>query len=106
MPLITKFHHSQLPATPLVATRPVTTSGVSAAKVVATMAVAASHQGGRRPAREYQANAPPPRRAGRGGRAPGGAGQPPGRLAPREEVLVEAPPAAAGEVEADDGAED
>jgi hypothetical protein len=53
MPLITKFHHSQLPATPLVATRPVTTRGVSAAKVVATIAVPASHQGAWRPERKY-----------------------------------------------------
>jgi len=44
MPLNRKLHHSQLPAMPRVATRPVTASGVSAAKVVATMEVPASHQ--------------------------------------------------------------
>ena len=43
--LTTKFHQSQLPATPFVATRPVTTSGVSAANVVATIAAPASHHG-------------------------------------------------------------
>ena len=37
MPLATKHHHSQLPAMPPVATIPVTASGVSAAKVVATI---------------------------------------------------------------------
>ena len=40
---MTMFHQSQLPATPCVATRPVTTSGVSAAKVVAIIAEPASH---------------------------------------------------------------
>ncbi len=45
MPPATKFHQTQLPAIPLLATRPVTTNGVSAAKVVATMDVPASHQG-------------------------------------------------------------
>ena len=49
MPLMTMFHQSQLPATPLDATMPVTASGVSAAKVVATMDVPASHQGRDRP---------------------------------------------------------
>ena len=39
MPLETKLHHSQFPAIPLAATMPVTASGVSAAKVVATMEV-------------------------------------------------------------------
>ena len=43
------FHQSQLPATPYLATRPATTSGVSAANVVATMEVPASHQGSERP---------------------------------------------------------
>ena len=52
MPLATMFHQSQLPAMPLRATRPVTTSGVSAAKVVATMDVPASHQGTLRPERK------------------------------------------------------
>ena len=45
MPLATMFHQSQLPAMPLRATSPVTTRGVSAAKVVATIDVPASHQG-------------------------------------------------------------
>jgi hypothetical protein len=62
MPLITKFHQSQFPATPLVATSPVTTSGVSAAKVVATMAVPASHQGAWRPERKYWSRLWLPRR--------------------------------------------
>ena len=44
IPLITMFHQSQLPATPCAATRPVTTSGVSAANVVATIEAPASHQ--------------------------------------------------------------
>ena len=61
MPLMTKFHQSQLPATPLVATSPVTTSGVSAAKVVATMAVPASHHGAWRPERKYWSRLSPPR---------------------------------------------
>ena len=43
------FHHSQFPATPLLATMPVTASGVSAANVVATMEVPASHHGNDRP---------------------------------------------------------
>ena len=43
------FHQSQLPATPNLATSPATTSGVSAAKVVATIDVPASHQGSERP---------------------------------------------------------
>ncbi len=38
------LHQSQLPAMPKLATRPVTASGVSAAKVVATIEVPASHQ--------------------------------------------------------------
>src|SRR4051812_32824157 len=52
MPLATKFHQSQLPAMPLVATNPVTTSGVSAANVVATIDVPASHHGTFRPERK------------------------------------------------------
>ncbi len=52
MPLITKFHQSQLPAIPFLATNPVTASGVSAAKVVATIEVPASHQGTLRPERK------------------------------------------------------
>jgi hypothetical protein len=43
------FHQSQLPATPYFATRPATASGVSAAKVVATIEVPASHHGSARP---------------------------------------------------------
>ncbi len=49
MPESRNAHHSQFPATPWVYTRPVTTSGVSAAKVVATMDVPASHQETLRP---------------------------------------------------------
>ena len=52
MPLATKFHQSQLPAMPPRATMPVTARGVSAAKVVATMEVPASHQGMLRPERK------------------------------------------------------
>ena len=52
MPLATKHHHNQLPAIPLRATKPVTTSGVSAANVVATIDVPASHQGTLRPERK------------------------------------------------------
>ena len=47
--LMTKFHHSQFPAMPFLATKPVTANGVSAAKVVATIDVPASHQGMFRP---------------------------------------------------------
>ena len=49
MPENAPFHQSQLPATPYFATSPATTSGVSAAKVVATIEVPASHQGSDRP---------------------------------------------------------
>ncbi len=52
MPLATKLHHSQLPAIPPRATIPVTASGVSAAKVVATIDVPASHHGAFRPDRK------------------------------------------------------
>ena len=61
IPLITKFHQIQLPATPFVATRPVTTSGVSAANVVATIAAPASHHGTWRPDRKYSLSDAPPR---------------------------------------------
>ena len=61
IPLITKFHHSQLPATPCATTRPVTTSGVSAANVVATMEAPASHHGTLRPERKYSLRLSPPR---------------------------------------------
>ena len=43
-------HHNQLPATPCLATRPDTTSGVSAANVVAAMEVPNHHQGSDRSA--------------------------------------------------------
>jgi hypothetical protein len=49
---MTKFHQSQLPAIPFLATKPVTASGVSAAKVVATIDVPASHHGTLRPERK------------------------------------------------------
>jgi len=49
IPPIKPFHHSQLPLTPLCATNSVTNSGVSAAKVVATIEVPAIHQGKFRP---------------------------------------------------------
>ena len=54
------FHHSQLPAMPRVATRPVTTSGVSAANVVATIDVPASHQGTFLPERKTRSRSYPP----------------------------------------------
>jgi len=44
MPLNRKLHQNQLAATPCRTTWPVTQSGVSAAKVVATIDVPASHQ--------------------------------------------------------------
>ena len=62
MPLATKVHHSQFPATPFFATIPVTASGVSAAKVVATMDVPASHQGTLRPERKNSPVSRPARR--------------------------------------------
>ena len=61
IPLITKHHQSQLPATPFAATRPVTTSGVSAANVVATIDAPASHHGTCRPERKYSFRLSPPR---------------------------------------------
>src|SRR3954466_13358713 len=54
------FHQSQLPATPFANTSPVTTSGVSAAKVVATMLAPASHQLTLRPERKYSSMLSPP----------------------------------------------
>ena len=48
-----KFHHSQLPAMPSLATMPVTASGVSAENDVATIDVPSSHQGRLRPLRKY-----------------------------------------------------
>ena len=44
MPLNRKLHQNQLAAMPYFATWPVTQSGVSAANVVATIEVPASHQ--------------------------------------------------------------
>ena len=61
MPLATKFHHSQLPAMPPLATMPVTASGVSAAKVVATIDVPASHHGTLRPERKNSLTLDPAR---------------------------------------------
>jgi len=46
------FHQSQFPATPLCATSSVTASGVSAAKVVATIPVPAIHHGSLLPERK------------------------------------------------------
>ncbi len=57
---MTKFHQIQFPATPCAATRPVTTSGVSAAKVVAIIAAPASHHGTLRPATKYSSSDSPP----------------------------------------------
>ena len=56
------FHQSQLPAIPFCATSSVTARGVSAAKVVATMLVPASHQGMLRPVRKNSAVSCPARR--------------------------------------------
>ena len=52
MPLARKHHQIQFPAMPFFATKPVTASGVSAANVVATIDVPASHQGTLRPERK------------------------------------------------------
>src|SRR5690349_9334695 len=62
MPLIRKHHHSQFPATPWENTSPVTTSGVSAANVVATIDAPASHHGTWRPEMKYSLRLSPPRR--------------------------------------------
>ena len=59
----TKFHQTQLPAMPFLATSSVTARGVSAAKVVATIEVPASHQGRARPERKNSSVEPPARRA-------------------------------------------
>src|ERR1700761_6179933 len=53
IPLAAMFHHSQFPAIPFVATKPVTASGVSTANVVATIEVPVSHHGALRPERKY-----------------------------------------------------
>ena len=58
-----KFHQSQFPAMPLRATISVTASGVSAANVVATIDVPASHQGSSRPERKNSSMLLPARRA-------------------------------------------
>jgi len=55
-------HQSQLPAMPCFTVRPVTASGVSAAKVVATMEVPASHHGSLRFERKYSSALLPARR--------------------------------------------
>src|SRR6188508_1438165 len=55
------LHQIQLPAMPLRATRPATARGVSAAKVVATIEVPASHQGRLRPVRKNSLTLRPPR---------------------------------------------
>src|ERR1043165_6081200 len=60
MPLISIFHHSQFPATPCDETSPVTTSGVSAANVVATIDAPASHHGTARPEMKYSLRLSPP----------------------------------------------
>src|SRR5262245_66583159 len=60
IPLIARHHHNQLPATPCVATMPVTTSGVSAANVVATIDAPASHHGTWRPEMKYSLRLSPP----------------------------------------------
>src|ERR1043166_3735245 len=62
MPLIKKHHQSQLPATPWEYTSPVTTRGVSAANVVATIEAPASHPGTCRPEMKYSLRLSPPRR--------------------------------------------
>jgi hypothetical protein len=46
-------HQIQFPAMPYFTVRPVTASGVSAANVVATIDVPASHHGTERPDRKY-----------------------------------------------------
>ena len=59
------LHQIQFPAMPSVATMPATASGVSAANVVATIDVPASHQGSSRPARKYCPRLSPARGAAR-----------------------------------------
>src|SRR5215475_2074831 len=60
IPLISMFHHNQFPATPCDDTKPVTTSGVSAANVVATIDAPASHHGTARPEMKYSLRLSPP----------------------------------------------
>ena len=63
---MTMFHHSQLPATPLAATSPVTSSGVSAANVVATIEAPGEPPGNLTPRQEVLAEAcASPRRGGK-----------------------------------------
>ncbi len=61
MPDSRNDHHSQLPAIPCVYTRPVTRSGVSAEKVVATIDVPASHHETERPETKYSSKLLPER---------------------------------------------
>ncbi|GAB4342978.1 MAG: hypothetical protein Kow0099_20970 [Candidatus Abyssubacteria bacterium] len=63
MLLITRFHQNQLPAIPFVRTMPVIASGVSAANVVATIEVPASHHGRLRPDNRNSLMLVPARRA-------------------------------------------
>src|SRR5688500_2306931 len=62
IPPTRKFHHSQLPAMPLLATSSVTASGVSAANVVATMPVPARNHPSRLPPRKNSPVSRPARR--------------------------------------------
>src|SRR3984893_2109531 len=55
-------HHSQFPEIPFLATRPATSRGVSAAKVVATLEVPASHQETFRPETKNSSVLPDERR--------------------------------------------
>ena len=63
MPVSTKAHQTQLPATPEVRTMSVTRLGVSLLKVVATIDSPASHQGTARPDAKNSVVLLPPRRA-------------------------------------------
>src|SRR5271165_1010168 len=63
IPDMTELHHTQFPAIPCWTTKPVTASGVSAAKVVATIEMPASHHGTLRPERKNSPRLAPPRRA-------------------------------------------
>src|SRR5437667_8450159 len=62
MPPTQKDHQIQLPAIPCLATTPQTNKGVSAAKVVATIEVPASHQETSRPDTKNSSVLPPARR--------------------------------------------
>ena len=63
IPDMTELHQTQFPAMPCWTTKPVTASGVSAAKVVATIEMPASHHGTLRPERKNSPRLWPPRRA-------------------------------------------